>query len=134
MKETTCERWLDKNFYRLVEEYSLQHWQILCRVQHSDDGEESPNVVAYIDRDYAYMRAAITFYYDRTEDLADLEDSLRHELEHLLLAPYDQFITTLDVFLPKEVKTFVQEQFRHVKEQTRHNVGKLRKSLLSKKK
>lgn len=134
MRESVAEKWVERNLPYLIKEYCLQAWKVCFRVQSvGDSSEECSNMKAYLQIDPHYMRANITLHYDLVDDLAELEEALRHELEHVLMAPYFTLLDHLEDHLPESLDGLVSSLKRTAHEQARHNIGKLRQTLLQNK-
>lgn len=79
---------VDREWQGMARAMGLHRWKIRFDYGSLEDAAEC-------ERDLSYYRATIRFDPARAIDEADVLDSLRHELTHLLLAPFDQYRITM---------------------------------------
>ena len=78
---------VDRNIKPMMALLGVQHWKINVLYEPCTN----PNWVASCARNIAYQKATITIDPSRADSEEDVIDSLRHELIHVLLAPFDAY-------------------------------------------
>lgn len=81
---------VDANLRRLRWETQTQEWTVDMEYTRCP-GE---GATAYVERDLPYRRATIWIDPEKVRDEASVLNSLRHELLHLVLAPFDTYMLT----------------------------------------
>lgn len=124
MKTKAVLKWLEKHQQAIIEAYGLQDWDITV------DVPENGDVKAEIHVDIKYQKAKIFIMAEEQDDVNDLFDSLCHELEHILQAPFDIYHETILAGLTGREKAMARELYDHVTELSRNLIGKAREGLL----
>lgn len=127
MKKAEVCRWLRKNKLNYIKLYGMGHWDIEFVV---DDVGEEPGLRGEIQLSPEYEMATIVLYPWQLEDEADLEETVRHELEHLLTAPFLLFWQGAKSALSEDVAAVLQKSFEDTFELARCNIGRFRKNAL----
>ncbi|MEO1522888.1 MAG: hypothetical protein AAFU78_19215 [Cyanobacteria bacterium J06633_2] len=89
MKESTCREWIDNNIKDMMWATGLMAWKIRFIVEELEPRHEGETRLGTCDSDYAYEDACITINNEGIRDEAHLEKVIRHELLHLVIAPYE---------------------------------------------
>jgi hypothetical protein len=107
----------------LVEVFGVERWCIQVNYEACDN----PNHGASCGRAVDYDKAFITIDPDKHKDEGDVVDSLRHEIEHILLSPFDLYRDAMTQHIDDETKEHRQEQrlFTYAVEQTVINIERL---------
>ena len=86
MDKSEVKRIIDEHIRFMVWDMQLQKWEIETTLDVLEDGDHAVCVA-----DHSYSRASITIDYTRCKDEADVLSTLRHELSHILHAPFDTY-------------------------------------------
>lgn len=129
MNQKQIRKWIDKYAWGIVKDYGLERWDITINVCSSP---ENDTCKAECCPNAPYYSATINIYIEMAEDVLDLEESLRHELEHLIISPYQLVRELVDVNIPKRLKSTFDTMFVNCEEMARSNIGKLRQNLINK--
>jgi hypothetical protein len=107
----------------LAEVFGVERWCIQVNYEACDN----PNHGASCGRAVDYDKAFITIDPDKHKDEGEVVDSLRHEIEHILLSPFDLYRDAMTQHIDDETKEHRQEQrlFTYAVEQTVINIERL---------
>lgn len=86
---------VDANIRRLRWETQTQDWDVKVEYTRCEDGEAT----AWVVRNLPYRQAVITIDPEKAHDEAGVLNSLRHELLHVALAPFDAYLKAAQNFL-----------------------------------
>jgi hypothetical protein len=126
MKASSVQKWVERKGAKYIAIYGLSHWDIEFDV--SDD--EESGLSGEIDIRPEYEKAIITFFAPNISDLADLHDTLCHELEHILHAPNTLFADMVAKVAPEHLAPYLEQHAKMADEQTRTAIGRFRAALL----
>jgi len=120
MKKNEANKWLSKNFSKLINEYCLEHWKISLKVHTEQFSEEEDS--AFITHSYygltnanpEYETATVDLFLDTIKNSKELEKILRHELLHIVLSPYITLEDSLSGLLKTRQAKVLAEQFIQV--------------------
>lgn len=127
MKRKAVDKWLNKNLIRIVSQYGLNHVDLEVTTS-----EDSVTNLGECTTDFNQNTATIVLYVSDIEDMEDLEETLRHELEHVLLAPWDMFFDiTLRLCPDSTTKAIIYSIWHTAQEISRANIGRFRQNILA---
>lgn len=85
MKITRIQSWLRRNLPTLKYELCLDHWDII--IKYSTSKQLFAQVTSILPE---YERATMYLFWNQIDNEQDLEDTIRHELIHLVLSPFNK--------------------------------------------
>jgi hypothetical protein len=89
MQESEVQAIVDAHIKPMMRLLGVQAWRIAVRYE--AESEDHPDWVASCDRHTSYQRATIRIDPARHDTAAEVLDSLRHELIHVVLSPFDAY-------------------------------------------
>lgn len=125
MKESEVRRWLKKNQDFYVRLYGLQDWDIRVTVKDTDG-----TLMGTCNAQYEYRQAEIMLASDALDSELDLIETFLHELEHVLLSPFDLYERAVEAGVTPSVKKVLETTFADLNETARSMVGQFRKNAL----
>lgn len=128
MDRSECKAIVDREVVSLKATFGLSHWTIVVQYQKvSGDIPDGFGAPGSCRRLAAYERATITIDPDEIEDRDNLLGVLRHELMHVVLAPFDPYRHFAASFIRKGSSAEVQEDgvWDHACEQAVRNLERL---------
>lgn len=84
MEPAEVRRILERDIRRWQDVLGLHHWSIRWEVGRIDEGW-----CGFVTRDLGERKATIKVDPDRAKDEADLDDTIKHEMVHVLLGNFD---------------------------------------------
>jgi len=121
MDKSEIQRWIDKHFTKLLDEYGLSHWFVsidLTTLQGGTAGE----CYTYPE----YEQASINVDYTKVDGEAELERIVRHEICHIIHSPFELFWDAMEQGLTREDKTNVlRKAFLQAAELTVKNLERM---------
>jgi hypothetical protein len=115
---------VDANIKRLQWQTQTQAWTVVVDYE-VPTGD--PSWIAQVDRQLDYLHATISLDPERHGDDGQVLDSLRHELLHLLLAPFDLYadLTTQFFVHDPAARRVEQRAFRNAVETAVGNLERM---------
>ncbi len=118
MDRSAVTKWIDKNKDTIILEFGLSHWKINIEchaLQPDDNGAISAMKVKTLPE---YERAQILVNFDAIPNDAALDEHLRHELMHILHAPFDLLWQALKDIIPAEQHSLLGTLYTQAEERT----------------
>jgi hypothetical protein len=110
LDRSECKRIVDREIEALAEAMGLPHWHIVVRYERvADEHPEGFTVSANCRAKPEYERATITIDPDEMDDEAELLRILRHELMHIVLAPFNLYRGFATAFVEQKSTADAQE-------------------------
>lgn len=100
MDKSACKAIVDANIRRLMWETQTQDWGVT--IDYGRTGID--DTIAQVEKQTKYRRATITIDHDEHDDEAHVLNSLRHELLHIVLAPFDRLVTLCEHLIGDDQK------------------------------
>lgn len=118
--------WIDdrKDFYLKL--YGLDRWKIDFEVDEDEEADAYGRCTVAPE----YEKATVTIYSCYHNDEIELKDTICHELEHILCAPFELFLQTIKPQLPAKTRDLVSDMFYSMGELARNNIGRFRENVL----
>lgn len=124
MDHSKVHEWVEANKDRIIAEYGLSEWEIDCEC--NEDMDARGRVNTHVMAEY---RARIQIKPSYITDEANLEDVYRHEVEHIMLAPFEIAMRDLSEVIDENVAHLATKTFRSAAEQARWNIRRMYKNL-----
>jgi len=84
MKSVILKKWIKKHSKNLIYQYGLEDWDIYFKCSLDSSGERGVSNISW-----DIKEAHIVLYNKNHENILDLENTVRHELCHLVISPYE---------------------------------------------
>ena len=126
MERSEVQKWVNENIDRLVSLFGIQHWriQVFYEAMSSDDaGDLHP--LMRVNKKPEYERAAIRINYPALVDFEQLEESFKHELMHIVAAPFDTAWAVIAEMLTDEQMKVVDRLWTQAEELTVRNLERM---------
>lgn len=118
--------WIDTNKARYIRLYGLEQWDIKVVV---DDAEDA-SLMGACEPEFEYKQATIFIYSELIDSEQELIETFLHEVEHILLSPFDIYQRIVEAQLPKGRSSMTSEFFDVLNEQSRNMLGQFRMNVL----
>lgn len=126
MEKAEAKEWADRNIESLIKEYGIPHWEVIVEwVADKSDGAKG-NCTASARYEHAY----IELNYINIDDLKDLERILRHEIGHIVHAPFNMYRLAVEEALKQypgsdPVRAVLDSSFDDAMELTVKNIERM---------
>lgn len=124
MDKSEVEDWVKGNIDRLVDLFGIQHWRIQVFYEILE-GDGSFHPLMRVSKKPEYERAVIRIHYPGVSDLEDLEDAFKHELMHIVAAPFDTAWLILCEMLTDDQLKIVNRFWTQAEELTVRNLERM---------
>jgi hypothetical protein len=125
-------RWINKHRKRIVTMYGLDHWTINLYVI-DDASQESPcdmsDCKGATRCNYRYHVADIVINLDQHDNMPDLQDTVFHELEHVVTGSVSLYIDAVTPYIPAKAKPALSSIENQMVEMLRADVARLRAAM-----
>lgn len=111
---------------RLQAVYGLQHWDITFEV----DSDPDADCKAQVTLDQPYERATITLFSEQLDSEDEVLESLMHELEHVLDAPWQLYRNLAENMVNGAARRALEQVGQDVSEIARSNIGRFRRNII----
>ena len=118
MDRSEVKKIVDEHVRFMIWDFQIQRWRLDVSFDEAEEEKEKARCTA----DPSYFTAYINIDPARHEDKDDVLRSLRHELLHIMDAPYEIYRKTIAQLLTEEAFHALDEVFIMAKEQTRFNI------------
>lgn len=129
MHQPDIEKWISEHLNALLTEYALTHWEIIIEYVYKDDADFKGQTTMFQEMNRAYIELNVPCFVMEGE--AGLENTVRHELEHLVHAPFTGFMELIKAAIPEGKDVFMallRQSFVHAAEATRVNIHRMHKA------
>lgn len=115
MKTNECRALVRKHGLSMMRALAISQWRIDFRYDEikADDVPAKFSVKATTDLCYRYEKAVVTINPEQMEDEKDFLQSLRHELIHLLLAPFHAYDDYARTIMPERTEWMTVNKIYH---------------------
>ena len=129
MDKSEVKAWVDENAERLKLELGLDHWRLVINHDGLPPGEDGAIRAMTVKTKPEYERATIWINFDAIEDTGELEYHFRHELLHLMHAPFDLIYGPMYEMFTEEQIRVVNVMWNRAEELTVRNLERMYISL-----
>lgn len=126
MDRSEVQKVVDREMPGLMERFGIRHWKVT--VTYGPIGDDGVcRLQGRCTRHVDYNRAHVELDPEEHDDEADLLGTLRHELYHVVLSPFDLYSQAADVLTPKASaeESMLERVWRHAVEQAAINLERL---------